>query len=768
MRDFWHIAEVRSDLDKVAFAPVDGTREPARRLAAYVHKVTGARLRLCEVSRRAYPRAAFILGTEQQFLNWGLRRSRRLTQQDSFAIRGDPQRDLLALVGGSPRGVFYAVQETLERFFGVRWLTPWETYLPRKRDVRIGKCVRIESAPAFAFRGHHICYSGRDRRGRIRLHYDEKILEWMRANRMNAKFVHNGELGDVEEDLHRLGITPLCLGDAFSDFCPASLFAEHPEYFPLINGRRVGDGVIKRCVSNPGFQRHFIGQVLAFLKEHPDVNEVSIQPSDGLGWCECDECRAMDTAEDAARGTVSGRVFKFAALVAKAVAKEFPEKKIALASYSNWSEPPRGMRRTPNLAVAVTTWRSYSRSLDDPRSACNRPIWQRLRKFARVAGRTMVYEYGYMRDMPFPVCEVQSRTLDALHALGVDTYFCETWPSRDHWDIVMLPLYFFARKTWDISLRAEDCIRDFCQHYYGRAAGPMTDYFLTLERAFQGGMQEYLFSDAQSAVHFFTPEVEARCQALLAAAHASLGLRDARLRRRVETQKRLVGIWAEACRRLRERDLGPTEISCPRLRSGKNPWAQLLRVSKPTPLLQRAVLRTLGHVRVGHDGENVYLLFRCFEPDVERLKRTAESHWPFSTSHVDFYLCPRPRTGWYYQFVVNARDAYVVRRCRENWDSSYKATIRTKTSFGRDSWWAKIVIPAVAVEETGILRGGPRIRSPRRWKAALNLHQEWYNDGHVAGWPAGGAHHNVEQFGWLKFTPTPAVAADKAHARGTP
>jgi hypothetical protein len=74
-----------------------------------------------------------------------------------------------------------------------------------------------------------------------------------------------------------------------------------------------------------------IRDALAQLAKYPEQDSVSVDPSDGLGWCECDKCQAM--------GSVSDRALTLANEVAKAINKQHPGKYVGMYAYSAHSPP---------------------------------------------------------------------------------------------------------------------------------------------------------------------------------------------------------------------------------------------------------------------------------------------------------------------------------------------------------------------------------------------------------------------------------------------
>ena len=58
-------------------------------------------------------------------------------------------------------------------------------------------------------------------------------------------------------------------GHIFKEFLPEeALFAEHPEYFPIVEGKRTVTGK-GACFSNPKVRRLFVDKVRTYLQKHP-------------------------------------------------------------------------------------------------------------------------------------------------------------------------------------------------------------------------------------------------------------------------------------------------------------------------------------------------------------------------------------------------------------------------------------------------------------------------------------------------------------------
>jgi hypothetical protein len=153
--------------------------------------------------------------------------------EEGFNI--DIARDKLAIYGGRPRGTLYGVYEFFEQYCGVRYLTHDHTFYPeegRDKDFRI-KGHNYSYVPPFAFRWSYYGETNRN----------PAFAAQLRTNTVSG----SEKLG---------GITGYKLvGHNVAYLVPPAIYGkEHPEYYALVNGRRVLDmhgGGPQLCMTNP-------------------------------------------------------------------------------------------------------------------------------------------------------------------------------------------------------------------------------------------------------------------------------------------------------------------------------------------------------------------------------------------------------------------------------------------------------------------------------------------------------------------------------------
>src|SRR5260221_869175 len=179
----------------------------------------------------------------------------------------------LILAGGSPRGTLYAVYSLLEENLGVRWFTPELEVVPHTNRIVLTKLDRTQ-VPALEYR-------------------EVFWTEMMRNADFAARHRLNGEHYGLTEKHGGRAVVYFPFVHSFDTLIPRELYADHPEYFPLINGKRV-NGYVQGCLSNPDVIKMGIAKVRQWIQEHPEATIISESQNDTGNWCRCDKCNALD------------------------------------------------------------------------------------------------------------------------------------------------------------------------------------------------------------------------------------------------------------------------------------------------------------------------------------------------------------------------------------------------------------------------------------------------------------------------------------------
>lgn len=248
---------------------------------------------------------------------------------------------------------------------------------------------------------------------------------------------------------------------------PEKYFAEHPEYFSLLNGHRTPDGQL--CLSNPDVLRIVIEDLERRMAEKPDAVFWSVSQNDTYVPCECDGCRALDEAA----GSHSGSLLTFV----NQVAAHFPDKTISTLAYQYTRAAPRGIRPLPNVNIMLCSIEcDRSKPLvEHPGSAS---FVQDVKDWRALTDNIFLWDYVInFRNLysPFPNLRVLQPNLRFFRDQGITTVF-EQGLSTWYGEFAQLRQYLLAKLMWNPDADADAIIDDFLAGYYGPAAPHLRAY----------------------------------------------------------------------------------------------------------------------------------------------------------------------------------------------------------------------------------------------------------------------------------------------------
>ncbi|MFT5468146.1 MAG: hypothetical protein ACI8UO_003254 [Verrucomicrobiales bacterium] len=345
----------------------------------------------------------------------------------------------LYLLGATPNAVEFAVWDLLHEF-GYRFYFPSETWevVPKRQQLLID--VDHVEKPDF--------YNRSAPRGGLRRTQRPWLIEnwenWQVRNRIKPSLIlSTGHAYDGILKRHR------------------AEFDRHPEFLALRAGERGGN---KFCISNPGLRELVVRDAVAQIEKEPERDSISLDPSDGGGWCECEACATM--------GSVSDRVVILCNDAAKAINElGHGEKFVGTYAY-NYHSPPPSVKVHPKVVVSLATafikgdqtfddilngW-SEQAELIGIREYYGLTVWHQSMPGTGKAGR------------PIPL----SQTIRDQHAAGARFINAE---SDEAWGSNGLGYYLATRLLWDVDTPVEDTIDDFLTNCFGEATAPMREFY---------------------------------------------------------------------------------------------------------------------------------------------------------------------------------------------------------------------------------------------------------------------------------------------------
>ncbi len=416
--------------------------------------VSGVRLALVPESKLARAPAVHVGWTRRAR---AIFRSSMPSPEDGVGIR-TAGRDL-ALVGGNERGTVYAVYVFFERYLGVRYLAHDCTVIPKRSEVVLPE-ISFVYAPPFMYR--------------------ETLYHDARPKAIAAPQRLNGPTTECDSSVGgKIAFHPYV-----HSFCklvpPEKYFAEHPEYFSLVGGKRVGESVHGQlCLTNPDVLRIATAQVLEWIREHPDVPIMDVSQNDGNGACECEACRAVEAEEESAHGPI----MRFVNAIADEVKKRHPDKWVETLAYAYSTKPPAKARPRDNVIIRLCHAGCYHHGFEACGLGANLTTY--LEGWRKLTRRIFVWHYAAnFAHYVSPVFNLDglAKDLKAYAKHGVNGVMVQANYQGPGGELAELRQYLAAQLLWDPTRDPTEIRREFCDGYYGTASAQVQAFLSLMDR----------------------------------------------------------------------------------------------------------------------------------------------------------------------------------------------------------------------------------------------------------------------------------------------
>lgn len=363
------------------------------------------------------------------------------SNSESFLLLSDGKTQL-QIIAFTKQGLMHGIYTYLDKL-GFKWYKPGDEYatIPALKDIRL-KLNEVQ-APGMGVRSFFGTFgtprnSVLDKGKQV----DKNWALWEMRNRMGGSYNLKGH--------------------AWNPFLWRNIKAlqQHPEYMAMLKGARVKPGTAaKFCISNTGFRELFVAdmvkQLNAMMANSPHAAKyiVSVEPSDGGGFCTCDECKKL--------GGVSNAVFMLANQTAKAFSEVSPVAYVNLYAYNKHAAPP-AFALEPNVLVQLIPYKyqSYAKPHEMIKA------WQ-----AKTANLFMYDYYGLPLtnlDMPLKVSpESNAERIKYWYTQGIKGVRLESSYSTE---ATGLGLYLFARLGWNKEEDVNAIVAEYHRQCYGSAA----------------------------------------------------------------------------------------------------------------------------------------------------------------------------------------------------------------------------------------------------------------------------------------------------------
>jgi len=446
-------------------SPVE--RYAAAEFVRTVARQTGVSLQIRNDDASVPTKAVFIGSTRHDGLLSEAESELASLGDDGFRLVAKPPH--LFVIGSPRRGVLYGVYELLERFGGCRWYASWCEKIPTLDAFAVPDDLLDRQVPAFEMRQPfwHDVNNHRDFAARLRVNGYNHTKGPVPPEFGGDDFRFGGDLSSCH---------------TFRFLCdPEVYFDTHPEYFSLVNGKRLKKET-QLCLTNPDVLNLVTSNVLARIRKDPTARFFGVSQNDWRNWCECPTCKALDDAE----GSHAGTVLTFVNALAERVEKEFPDVTIETLAYMYTRNLPKTVRPRKNVLICLCTWEcDFARPLDKSQYESNVAFCRDIAEWRSCCPN--LYVWDYVTDfnnypMPFPDFDALVGNVRFFRDHGVKYLFEQGDSQGSHADFAELKAWLLAKLMWNPDQDVEPLIDDFISGFYGKGAPFVRAYFNDLRK----------------------------------------------------------------------------------------------------------------------------------------------------------------------------------------------------------------------------------------------------------------------------------------------
>ena len=434
--------------------------DAAQLLIACIEKSTTVKLPL-QTGDRVRGRVVIHLGQDDYTRQRGL--DLKKVAPDGFIITF-PDRRNIVIAGSGDRGTEYGIYDFLERYVGVRWLMPgpYGEDVPHSPSITV-PAKEIRQEPAYKWRR----VSG------------DIGAAWAGRNRSNFELIPN---------YHNLNIL----------FPPSKYAKSHPEFYPVLNGKRYipaadSDGNWQPCFSADGIVEEASRNIKEYFRTHPGAKYFSLGMNDTNRFCECERCKLKEDPEPNFLGfrNFSDSYFEWANRVVESVLKQYPDAWFGALAYGPLSQPPKKITRIhPHIVIYMT---------DDRMRWCDRNVEAEAHRITEWWHSTTSslgwydWIWGYPYMLPKVWFHQMGKVLDYGSKNGVRGFYAETnfYVEYDRAEDNMSPFrwgegpkfYLLYKLLWDPSIDVDYVLDEWYERAVGKTAAPdLKAYFAHWEQ----------------------------------------------------------------------------------------------------------------------------------------------------------------------------------------------------------------------------------------------------------------------------------------------
>ena len=284
----------------------------------------------------------------------------------------------------------------------------------------------------------------------------------------------------------------------------------HPEYFPLVRGKRVTYHDCQLCFMNPATIKAFCEEAEKLVAGQPKkVTNYNLGLGDNWDVCECELCMAPIKLPD---GTVvkpedanfrSTQYALFSNAVSDHLTKKFPHvKPIAAAAYLFTAVAP-AVKVKGGGPMYCPYIKNHKKPVYD--DSVNK-VWHDKAESFRKTGNPVrgLYEYYLCHTTPqfyHAISEVAQKDLQYYLPELQTAYLDVVYGDNDGhdpggvYDVSAIEFWVYSRLMWDPSIDVKETRREFCRRAYREAADVMIRYYEKLGEVYNNDSAGCFWND---------------------------------------------------------------------------------------------------------------------------------------------------------------------------------------------------------------------------------------------------------------------------------
>ncbi len=668
----------------------------AKEITDYVKKISGTGLKTVREGSAAENR--IVIGTLDTSTNIPVEIRHKLEaagSPESFYI--SCKGNQILILGKTRVAELYGAYAFLDEKLGIRWFKAWteedpNEYVPKMEKIHVDD-FELFREPAFFYR--QLLHTGAT--GKVPVH--GQTLAVRQGFQISRPWNFAGNFSEPFY-MERVSNPAAMTGGhhTFVDAVPESLFEKHPEYFAMIDGKRVKGQ--QYCLSNPAVQNLVYEYICNLYIKYPmeRANYLFGMIDVTTGWCECPECRKLDETEKFDHVNVSTRFHKVVSKIAARLYEKYPNAPLFVWAYHTYRTLPENVRCDPRMTVSYCIHgRCYGHELSDPGCERNIAQVQLIKKWLAITKKMLIREYSSCTPMFYcPVEHRQAMDLRFYKTLGIigwqeEASFADAqfWPlakkgtidhRSDRFNSNWQWLYVTGKLLWNPDLDVKKLLDDAESKYYGKAYPAMKEYQALRRELWDNSSccMGYPTRDQRRPQLLSVPESKERLFRYLREAEALAAGDKILLGRIARDRDWLTRYWVapyeDMSKKIDKSYSAPTRKG--EVTIDGNPsdpeWSRAFHTSdfkwtfgdreKPVPDNAKTTLSILS------DKENLYFRIMAKVPDISKLvaKESEKDGKVWSDDCIEIFIMPPSAAQEYYHVAVNAKGTVYDARCPGN------------------------------------------------------------------------------------------------------